>query len=940
MNLPAAPPPPAPVRPIPRATVRLQLHSGFTFDHARARLDDFVALGISHLYTSPITTAQPGSLHGYDVVDPTRVNPELGGEAALGQLVDALHTRNMGLIVDIVPNHMSVGGAHNAWWLDVLESGPDSAYANVFDIDWQPANPALRNKVLAPFLGETYADALAAGHLRLAFDIATARLAIAYHDHRFPIALADYATVLRIDNAGPAADAVAERFAQLGAVRSLRTRRDQAEQARDALRNLAATESGAAQITGALRTLNAQPERLDALMQRQHWRLARWYTANDEINWRRFFDITSLAGLRVERTEVFEATHALLFRLYRQGWIDGVRIDHVDGLAEPALYCRQLRRRLLVEHAGRPASRRVGRPWMIVEKILGSDEPMRTDWGIDGTSGYDFMNQVGALLPDAQGEAALTQGWLEWIGAPASEARFSATALPAWRQILHEHFAADLDTAITALHTLAQQQRVSYDITWHAIRRALAEVVVHFPVYRTYANAHGRDAQDAAIMRAAMAGAATRLRHVDQAALQWLDTWMGANPTGHDRLHQLALRRCQQLTSPVAAKAVEDTACYRYGRLLSRNEVGADPGEFAISTAAFHHAMQARSHTWPHAMLTTATHDHKRGEDVRARLAVLSERPAQWLAAVHQWRTRHAAWVHHLPSGPAPSPAAQWMLYQTLVGMCPADLDWHDAGAMHALAERAAQWQEKAQREAKLRTDWFAPDTAYEAISRDFVFTLLTGDAAADFLPSLAVLVRELAPAAAINGLTQTVLRATLPGVPDLYQGTDFWDTSLVDPDNRRPVDYAMRHRTLRALCAHGDDTLAPLLTHWADGRIKQAVLARALGVRALLPEVFESGSYQPLTITGSAAAHVLAFARQHAEQTVVVIVPLHVTPLLGRSSTPAFPPGAWRDTTVCLPSALSHVTLHSAFDRQTLHAPRLALGQVLAHLPVALLHT
>lgn len=941
MSEPTTPLAPIALQRVPRATVRLQLHRDFTFDHVRALLDDFAALGISHLYTSPITTAQPGSTHGYDVVDPTRVNQELGGEPALERLVEALHARGMGLVVDIVPNHMGVGGAHNTWWLDVLESGPESAYANFFDIDWQPSHPGLRNKVLAPFLGENYADALAAGRLQLAYDEAAARLAIAYYDHRFPIALADYPALLRTGNTDTATHAVADRFAGLGTIRSVRTRRERADEARDALRNLATTEAGAAHIAEAVRTLNAQHDELDALMARQHWRLAHWRTANDEINWRRFFDIGSLAGLRMERAEVFEATHALLFRLYRLGWIDGVRIDHVDGLADPAAYCRQLRRRLQAEHAARPADRLTNHPWIVVEKILAHDEAMRTDWGVDGSSGYDFMNQVGALLHDAHGETALTQGWLEWIGAPVAEAPFSATAVPARREILHAHFAAELDAAASALHAVAQQERSSHDVTWHAIRRALAEVIVHFPVYRTYANAQQRDAQDAAIVQSALSGAASCLRRVDQPVLGWLDAWLGGQPAGQDKLRQLALRRCQQLSSPVAAKAVEDTACYRYGRLLSRNEVGADPGEFSMSANAFHHAMQARALTWPHAMLTTATHDHKRGEDVRARLAVLSERPAQWLAAAHQWRTEHTAWIRHLPTGPAPSPAAQWMLYQTLVGIWPAGLDWHDADTVRDLAERVAQWQEKAQREAKLRTDWFAPDADYEAASRDFVLTLLTGEAASTFLPSLAAFVQSVAPAAAINSLAQTLLRTTLPGVPDLYQGTDFWDTSLVDPDNRRPVDYAARHRALRALQAHAGNSLTPLLAHWTDGRIKQAVLARALALRAALPAVFESGDYQPLAVTGSGAQHVLAFARTHGADAIVVIVPLHASAMLGHTATPTFADGAWRDTTVSLPSALSHTPLHSAFDgAPPLQGPRLALGQVLTPLPVALLHT
>ncbi|CAH0442198.1 malto-oligosyltrehalose synthase [Ralstonia pseudosolanacearum] len=931
---------------VPRATLRLQLHRAFTFDHARALLDDIAALGISHLYVSPITTAQPGSMHGYDVVDPTRVNPELGGEDALGRLVAALHARGMGLIVDLVPNHMAVGGAHNAWWLDVLENGPASAWAHAFDIQWQPPQPALHGKVLVPFLGEPYDAALQGGRLTLHYDPGAARLAIAYHDHRFPIALADYAGILR--GAGTsgerdtdaALDAVADRFAALQSTRALHARREHADAARTALRDFAATDAGRACIDRAVTALNAAPEPLHALMARQSWRLAHWHCANDEINWRRFFDIGSLAGLSVERADVFEATHALIFRLYRQGWIDGVRIDHVDGLVDPAGYCRALRQRLAAEDAHRPADRRLGRPWIVVEKILAADEPMRTGWDVDGTSGYDFMNQVGALLHDAAGEATLTQAWLDWTGRPAAEAHFRATALAARRRILHEHFAAELDAAAWALHAVAQQQRDAHDVTWHAIRRALAELVVHLSVYRTYADAHGRDAQDTAIVRRAIHDAMPHLRRIDQPLLARLDAWLGGEPAGHDRLRQLALRRGQQLSSPVAAKAVEDTACYRYGRLLSRNEVGADPGEFALDAAAFHQAMAARARLWPHAMLATATHDHKRGEDVRARLAVLSERPAHWLAAALPWRAAHAHWVRTLPEGPAPTPDAQWMLYQTLVGAWPPGLDWRDANGVRAFAERIAQWQHKALREAKLRTDWLAPDLDYEQACHDFVFTLLTGEAASAFLPSLAACVRTIAPAGAVNGLAQLLLRVTVPGIPDLYQGTDLWDTSLVDPDNRRPVDFAVRHRSLRALQANPQHSLAPLLAHWTDGRIKQAVLARALGVRAAMPEVFAAGRYLPLALSGSGGAHALAFAREHAGRWVVAIVPLHAAALLGHAAVPAFPAGAWRDTTVCLPAPLASMPLHSVFDGQTLCGARLALGQALGALPVALLHS
>ncbi len=936
--------PPASPAAVPRATLRLQLHRAFTFDHARALLDDIAALGISHLYVSPITTAQPGSMHGYDVVDPTRVNPELGGEDALGRLVAALHARGMGLIVDIVPNHMAVGGAHNAWWLDVLENGPASAWAHAFDIQWQPPQPALHGKVLAPFLGEPYDTALQGGRLTLHYDPGAARLAIAYHDHRFPIALADYACVLR--GAGPsgerdtdaALDAVAERFAALQSTRALHARREHADAARTALRDFAATDAGRARIDRAVAALNAAPEQLHALMARQSWRLAHWRCANDEINWRRFFDIGSLAGLSVERADVFEATHALIFRLYRQGWIDGVRIDHVDGLADPAGYCRALRQRLAAEDAHRPADRRLGRPWIVVEKILAADEPMRTGWDIDGTSGYDFMNQAGALLHDAAGEATLTQAWLDWTGRPAAEAHFRATALAARRRILHEHFAAELDAATWALHAVAQQQRDAHDVTWHAIRRALAELVVHLSVYRTYADAHGRDAQDTAIVRRAIHDAMPHLRRVDQPLLARLDAWLGGEPAGTTGCASLrcgAASSCRRRWRPRRWKTPRATATDGCCRATKSAPTPVHSRSMPPpSTRRWRRARACgRTRCWPPPRTITS--------------AAKTCAPG-WPCCRSGPRTGWPPRCHGAPRTRAgcgrcrrarPPPDAQWMLYQTLVGAWPPGLDWRDADGVRAFAERIAQWQHKALREAKLRTDWLAPDLDYEQACHDFVFTLLTGEAAPAFLPSLAAFVRTIAPAGAVNGLAQMLLRVTVPGVPDLYQGTDLWDTSLVDPDNRRPVDFAVRHRSLRALQTHPEHSLAPLLAHWTDGRIKQAVLARALGVRAAMPEVFAAGRYLPLALSGSGGAHALAFAREHAGRWVVAIVPLHAAALLGHAAVPVFPAGAWRDTTVCLPAPLASIPLHSVFDGQTLCGARLALGQTLGALPVALLH-
>ncbi|MGY6152389.1 malto-oligosyltrehalose synthase [Paraburkholderia graminis] len=941
---------------VPRSTVRLQFHRGFTFDDAAKHVEYFAALGISHVYASPITTAEPGSMHGYDTVDYTHVSAECGGEAGLKRLVEKLRAHGMGLIVDMVPNHMGVGGSSNVWWLDILEWGRHSTYARHFDVDWHSPDPALRGKVLLPTLGAPYGDELASGRIALHFAADSGRFYVGYGPHVFPVCPVDYPSILQSADRADLS-ALAERFQGLT---TQPTDQPRAAEGREMLREFVAL-NGESAIQFALQTYSPEDpltrDRLHRLLERQHFRLAWWRTAADEVNWRRFFDISTLAAVRAERPEVFEATHALVFRLYQEGVIDGLRIDHVDGLAEPREYCQRLRQRL--------TELRDTTPYVVVEKILARGEPLRDDWPVDGTTGYDFMNDVGALLHDPAGAEPLADAWAELTGRSPN---FADEALAARRKIVAENLSAELDRAARALHRIARDSLATRDYTFTSLRRVLTELVVHFPVYRIYPQSGLRSAADNVFFEQALAGARATLSRADHGVLERVDAWLGGGvddtqsarhgqpqqgPNGAPPNHAGSARRTaqtlfSQLTAPVAAKAVEDTACYRYGRLLSRCEVGADPGEFALSVEQFHAGNVERSQRLPHAMLTTATHDHKRGEDVRARLAVLSEIPHEWTATLRAWSTLNAPQRRSLDGKPvssvgqdtsydwAPGPAAEAMLYQTLVGCWPPDLQPDDQAGVKALAERVAQWQLKALREAKLQTNWFTPDEAYEAGCRDFLFDILAPQRRDGFLHELAAFVARISRAGALNSLQQTVLRLASPGIPDLYQGTELWDFSLVDPDNRRPVDFDAR----AALLAQTPPS--EFLSTWRNGRVKLAVVQRVLALRAHLPELLSQGTYLPLTVRGAHASNVIAFARRHGNAWAVVVASRLAAGLLGgEGDLPMVEPDKWQDTAVEMPADLSARAL---FDWLSPAAPKvdengwLCLRDALAAMPIAVL--
>ncbi len=867
-----------------RATQRLQFHKGFTLDDAVPLVPYFAQLGISHLYASPLLSARAGSMHGYDVVDPTTVNPELGGEAALRRLVAALREHDMGLILDIVSNHMAVGGADNPWWLDLLEWGRLSPYSEFFDIQWHSPDPLLKGQLLMPFLGSDYGEALQNGTLTLHFDASHGAFYVEHYEHRFPICPRDYAAIL--GTAEPLKP-LAERFSALAYQDDAYHEAAWLKQAlaERATEVLPAIEQRLTAFDG------RQPEgfeRLHQLLEQQAYRLASWRTAADDINWRRFFDVNELGGLRVERAAVFEATHGKIFELISEGLVDGLRIDHIDGLADPRGYCRKLRRRVDSLSPDRHLP-------IFVEKILGEGETLRQDWQVDGTTGYEFMNQLSLLQHDPNGFAPLAELWTRHSERPSA---FMEEARLARQQILNGSLGGDFESVAQALLQVARDDVMTRDMTLGAIRRALQELIVHFPVYRTYISARGRSAADDKVFQQAMEGARTTLSEGDWPVLDHLEKWLGGQPwrdrpVGRERkILKHACVRFQQLTSPAAAKAVEDTAFYRSAVLLSRNDVGFSTEQFSAPLAEFHQVNSERLQAFPDNLLATATHDHKRGEDTRARLAVLSECAPWYVEQVEHWRTLAAPLR---TDANAPSAGDELILYQALLGSWPLD----QAADFDSYKQRLWQWQQKALREAKLQSSWSAPNEAYEQAVEAFLSRLLLSDEGQALRTAIGDAAQAIAPAGALNGLAQSLLRITVPGVPDLYQGDEFWDFSLVDPDNRRPVDFSARQQALST-----PPDLGEWLFNWRDGRIKQALIAEALALRKAYPEVFRNGAYTPLEVVGKHAERVVAFCREYQGKRLLVVVPRWSYPLLEKGVHPQINAQVWGDTRVKLPFA------------------------------------
>lgn len=889
------------MRNIPRATYRLQFHKDFTFDHAVDILPYLERLGISHVYASPITQARPGSTHGYDIVDPSKINPELGGEEGFRRLSDALRARDLGLIIDIVPNHMGVGGADNPAWLSVLEWGELSPFANTFDVDWLRLGAG--GKLVAPFLGDRYGVVLEAGQLQLRFEAEEGAFSVWHWDNRFPISPLSYPGLL--DRSLMALGEIEKGADLLAVAEVLRAMANETDPERRAqfpaetefckakIAALAADADIRDAIERALALINGvegTPESFGALhrlLENQNYRLAYWRVAASDINYRRFFDINSLGGVRVEDKEVFARTQDLIFRLVREGRVQGLRVDHIDGLADPAGYAEALQKEIGPDF------------YILVEKILEPGEDLRL-WPIAGTTGYEQLNLIDGVFVDTRNSRRFDR---IYRGFSEIDTGYGTQLRAAKEEIAETSFVSELEVLVSDLKRVAEAEWSTRDYTSVALRRALVDIIVRLPVYRTYITDEADDLDRALLertVRQAKRWSALPDRSVHDFILAALLGRLDTAAPGRALPEDVARfrRRFQQLTGPVMAKSLEDTLFYRYVRLLALNEVGGDPDHFGTSVEPFHRKNAARAKAWPHAMTATATHDTKRGEDARARLHVLSEIPDEWARALDIWEELVTPLLEEIDGVPVPDRNDQYMILQSLLGAWP--LEWRDDPKESAeFLSRAKAFAQKALREAKRYTSWVNTDEDYERAVDAFFDRLLAPGSG--FFKAFHPLASRCAALGALNGLARTVLKCTLPGVPDIYQGTEFWDFSFVDPDNRRPVDYAARMAALDA-----KENLDGLLGDRRSGAIKQQVLARLLADRASAPRLYADGNYAPLAAEGERAEHVLAFTRGEGSDMLAVIVPRVVAGLgdergdlpadVWEGMSIALPPGRWRD--------------------------------------------
>lgn len=1007
MTTPDAPDAIIPPPRIPRATYRLQLHHGFTFADAQSIIPYLAALGISDVYSSPILQARPGSMHGYDICDHSRINPELGGEDGFAAFSDALRAQGMGLLLDVVPNHMGINIECNAWWMDVLENGPSSIYATMFDIDWHPLKAEIENKVLLPILGEHYGQALENGKMCLSYDNGAFTLHI-YDTLHLPIAPRTYRKILSyqldalkehlgaqdaavqeiesiitaLDHLPPPETTDAERIAERNREKEV-TKRRIATLVND-------NEAVRAAIDATVTAFNGTPgdphsfDLLDDLIAQQSYRPAYWRVAAEEINYRRFFDIDELAAIQMERPAVFEATHQVIFRLLAAGQVTGLRIDHPDGLWDPAQYFRQvqercvhdraeawlhahaaegaegkvLRERVAAEieawHATLKGSYEAAHAWplyIVVEKILSEREPLPLNWPVAGTTGYDFLNNVNDLLVPRENEGALTaiyQGFLD------REVDYDEQVRAAKRLIMTTALTSEINALGRQLQRITERNRRYRDYTLYNIIAALREVIAAFRVYRTYITPDGPVSErDAQYITLALREARQRKPEMVEGLFDFLEATLLLRNLDQFREEDRPavidfVMKLQQVTGPIMAKSLEDTTFYQYNRLASLNEVGGNPEQFGASAMMFHEHNAARAARWPHTLLATTTHDTKRSEDVRARIDVLAELPDEWAAALQRWRDLTAE-ARQPGQDDMPSSNDEYLLYQTLLGVWPfGDLD---DTARADLTERVQRYMEKATSEAKVHTSWTNPNQAYLDALRAFVAKILAPGDQNMFLRDFLPFQRRVAYFGVWNSLAQTLRKLASPGVPDFYQGTELWSFTLVDPDNRRPVDYALRQRLLADLQAR----LAPptadrralcqeVLANTADGRIKLSIIQAALALRRDHADLFANGSYRGLEARGDRWQHVCALARESATTSLIALAPRLTAKLTNGEERPPIGKDVWRDTWLTLPDAYAGRQYRDAFTGQSITVgerdgvPCLAVADLLADFPVALL--
>ncbi len=971
----------SPLSRIPLSTYRVQLSRDFGFDDARRLVSYLQLLGTTDLYASPLTQARPGSTHGYDVTDPTRLNSELGTEGAFQELAAELRSKGMGLLLDIVPNHMAVSSA-NPWWMDVLEKGPKSAFARCFDIDWSGPTKALQNKILLPILAQPYGQTLENQELTLSF--AEGGFWVNYHGTKLPLILESYVPILYRtvqhlrnklgttslkarqieDLLGTFKQQIGERVVTSETTPWTALRVDAARQLdpdgaesltsqpdsfsryiKERLWQLGESEEIRRCIDDSLWDFQGRKEDstsfdlLDGILDKQFYWLAFWRLSNEEINYRRFFAINDLIAVRVEDPTVFTLTHALVLRLIKEGSVTGLRIDHIDGLLDPLGYLQQLREQASSEPGGEEGRRPV---YTVVEKILSVDEQLSDEWRIEGTTGYDFLNVVNAVFVDPPGARYLQEIYHRFVG---SATPFEDTLFEQKTLVIKTLFAGEIRSLGLELGRLAEQDRYARDLPLKELTEALAEVTAYLPTYRTYVRSLEVSTTDRRRIDRTVDQAAHRNPAISPAVFDFLRQVLLLDARAHLSGQQLERRlrfvmRWQQFTGPIMAKGLEDTALYRYNPLVSLNEVGGrlQPPDSPVDE--FHSQLRERRKSWPYALNATSTHDTKRSEDVRARIDVLSEMPAEWERRLRLW----SRWNEDKRSDSrklVPDPSEEVLLYQTMLGAWPFDLD-----EVPSFRARLQAYMVKAGREAKVHTQWAQPDSEQESCLKQFIAAILAPSSRNRFLRDFLRFEKVIARLGAVNSLSQALLKICAPGVPDFYQGSELWDLRLVDPDNRGPVDFEKRSWLLRKLKARESGNtrglVSELLRTWKNGSLKLYVTAKALSFRRDRGAVFLEGDYVPLEASGVAKEHICAFARSHEGEWAVAIVPRMVAGLIGFGE---FPVGqnVWGRSAASLPAA-APVEWRNVLTGESLETLRvtkgrtLLLGDVFRSLPVALL--
>ena len=940
---------------IPTCTYRLQFNRWFTFAQAREIVPYLHALGVSDVYASPYFQASPESLHGYDITDHNKLNPAIGSCADYDAWVAQLHAHGMGQLLDFVPNHVGIADSRNAWWMDVLENGRSSKYAPYFDIDWEPLKSDLHDKVLLPILADQYGRTLERGELQLRFEEGTFYLL--YGERRLPIAPGTYRYVLEIALQNLAEYKDEDLYAELQSILTAleylpkRTETDPkriAERAREKEiikrrleRRCAEAPQVQQAIEKALVQINGKPEDprsfdvLDQLLNKQSYRLAFWRVAAEEINYRRFFDVNELAAIRVELPEVFDAVHRFILELISAGAVTGLRIDHPDGLHLPREYFKKLQQRC-AKALGIALPKDGRAVYMLAEKILTGSERLRADWRVHGTTGYDFANHVMQLLVDPTAETAITKTFHRFIGhsVPFGHLLYAKKLL-----VMKVALANDVDVLGNMLDRLSEQNRWYRDFTLEALSRAVRETIACFPVYRTYLEpGQPVSEEDRQIVERAIVAAKRRNPAMLESIFNFLrDILLFRFPPNLDAAGRAAhthfVLKFQQTTGPVMAKGLEDTVFYIYNRLSALNEVGGEPQQFGLSVDAFHQRNLDRQRNWPATLLATSTHDTKRSEDVRARIVAISEIPEFWRRSLQRWHTVNRRWKQVLNELEAPDANEEYLLYQTLLGTWPMEANGEpQPAATPEYIERIQAYMAKALHEAKINTSWIQPNEQWDAAMHDFVAKILNGSPRNKFLPIFLPVAKEIGRLGAINAFTQTLLKLTSPGVPDIYQGNEFWDYSLVDPDNRRPVDHNRRGEILETLATATPDEL---MQTWPDGRIKMFLTQRVLRFRREHADLFHRGEYLPLSASGTFAESCVSFVRHLADKWIAVIAPR-------LSSRVGFPPigQAWKDTAIELPETFPRENAHDLFICRPicLHERQVKLAEALSVLPFAVI--